>query len=166
MSKRQESESKNLKGLPAIVSKFLLGALTLSSVNSGGCVYLAHSFYSRQNQNYKGAFACNYWKDKNRNSIAELGEFEGIKKYFYSRESITLVNIIHGRKGDSLSCNVFNPAGKLVHHFDKIILFDRNVTRAEFSPRELRELGGKGKYNVNWRLNGNLINQHYFYLLD
>lgn len=111
-------------------------------------------------------FICNYWEDKNQDGVASHDEYIGINNQFRAHEKITVVARITGKRGGNLKRIVRNAANKIVFEDVKVIPYDNSVLRISFEPRELYNLGGIGKYAVEWHLNNNLIATKSFDLIN
>jgi hypothetical protein len=119
-------------------------------------------------------FSCNYWKDSNKDGIADYpNEFAGIKNRFRKGDRIILVCWLKGTaiKGKRLITKIYSPKGKeITKDMFTIISRDDFANMVGEPDADLMDVlfrkGGLGTYKVAWYLDRKLIGMHEFEITE
>lgn len=119
-------------------------------------------------------FSCNYWKDSNKDGIADYpNEFSGIKNRFRKGDRIILVCWLKGSaiKGKKLITKIYNPKGKeITRNMSTIVSSDDFANMVGEPDADLMDMlfrkGGLGTYKVAWYLDRKIIGMHEFEITE
>jgi len=106
-------------------------------------------------------FACNYWKDFDKNGYSDYPEeYVGIKNKFRDNEKIILVSHDERNlKGCKWSMEIYAPNGKTIHKAERILTYSVGEcarTGADFDMTGwLIQEGGYGNFKAVWYIDGN-----------
>ncbi|MCM8805576.1 MAG: hypothetical protein NC825_02440 [Candidatus Omnitrophica bacterium] len=103
-------------------------------------------------------FACNYWIDKNQNGKIEDDEWEGIKFDFRESEHISFVAYFYQKPGTPLSFKLIAPDGSVYKEKTLKQTAKKTVWCQEYEARDLVKECGEGVWNMEWYVEGRIVN--------
>jgi hypothetical protein len=106
-------------------------------------------------------FACNYWEDKNGDTLMGRDEYVGVKDTFSVEDDsvIAFVSYWHSAKGKNAIIKLYDPQGYFWISDSGKIMTDEYVFQWPYYVMTMAEEGGLGNWTAKWYLDGNYANE-------